>query len=100
MSTKRQYTYAIGDRVAERPKSHGLFAIRQETKERIAQYSTQRYGTVIALNFKKDKRGNNQRFLLIKWDHLKTPTEHAQMRICPEEQLAKLQAEGYGCEVE
>jgi hypothetical protein len=38
--------------------------------------------------------------LLIKWDHLKTPTEHAQMRICPIDQLTKLQAEGYGTGVE
>lgn len=100
MSTKRQYTYNIGDRVAERPKSHGIIAIREEAKQRIAQYRNQRYGTVVGLQMKKDKRGSNQRFLLIKWDHLQTPTEHAQMRICPEEQLAKLQAEGYGCEVE
>ena len=100
MSTKRQYTYAIGDRVAERPKSHGIIAVRAEAKERVAQYRTQRYGTVVGLNFKKDKRGSNQRFLLIKWDHLQTPTEHAQMRICPEQDLIKLQAQGYGWEIE
>ena len=100
MSTKRQYTYVIGDRVAERPKSHGIIAVRAEAKERVAQYRTQRYGTVVGLTFKKDKRGNNQRFLLIKWDHLQTPTEHAQMRICPEQDLTKLQAQGYGWEIE
>ena len=90
MSTKRQYTYTIGDRVAERPKSHGIIAVRQEAKERIAQYRTQRYGTVVGINLKKDKRGSNQRFLLIKWDHLQTPTEHAQMRICPIDELANI----------
>ena len=100
MTTKRQYVYAIGDRVAERPKGHGLVAVREETKQRIAQYRAQRYGTVVGLHFKKNKNGSNQRFLMIKWDHLKTPTEHAQMRICPENELIKLQAEGYGTEVE
>lgn len=100
MTTKRQYVYAIGDRVAERPKMHGLVAVREETKQRIAQYRAQRYGTVVGLHFKKNKNGSNQRFLMIKWDHLKTPTEHAQMRICPENELIKLQAEGYGTEVE
>lgn len=100
MTTKRQYVYAIGDRVAERPKGHGLVAVREETKQRIAQYRAQRYGTVVGLHFKKNKNGSNQRFLMIKWDHLKTPTEHAQMRICPEYELIKLQASGYGTEVE
>jgi hypothetical protein len=32
MTTKVQHTYAIGDRVAERPKAHGLVAVREETK--------------------------------------------------------------------
>jgi hypothetical protein len=59
MTTKRKTDYNIGDRVAERPKSHGIFAVRNEVKDRIH-------------------------------------TEHAQMRICPIDQLVKLQAEGYG----
>jgi hypothetical protein len=52
MTTKRKTDYNIGDRVAERPKSHGIVAKRK--------------------------------------------TEHAQMRICPIDQLVKLQSEGYG----
>jgi len=100
MTTKVQHTYAIGDRVAERPKAHGLVAVREETKARIAQYRAQRYGTVVGLTSKPNIRGAKQKFLLIKWDHLKTPTEHAQMRICPIDQLTKLQAEGYGTGVE
>ena len=100
MTTKVQYTYDIGDRVAERPKSHGIFAVRKETRERIQQYRSQRYGTIVGINLKPNKSGAKQKFLLIRWDHLKTPTEHAQMRICPADQLEKLQSEGYGFEVE
>jgi len=100
MSTKRQRIYAIGDRVAERPKSHGLFAVRKEVKERIQQYRGQRYGTVVGITLKPNKSGAKQKFLLVKWDHLKSPTEHAQMRICPADQLQRLQSEGYGFEVE
>ena len=99
MTTKVQHTYSIGDRVAERPKAHGLIA-REAAKQRIAQYRSQRYGTVVGLISKPNIRGAKQKFLLIKWDHLKTPTEHAQMRICPIDQLTKLQAEGYGTGVE
>jgi hypothetical protein len=38
MTTKRKTDYNIGDRVAERPKSHGIFAGRNEVKDRIQQY--------------------------------------------------------------
>jgi hypothetical protein len=100
MTTKTQYAYAIGDRVAERPKSHGIFAVRKETRERIQQYRSQRYGTIVGIKLKPNKSGSKQKFWLVKWDHLQTPTEHAQMRICPADQLEKLQSEGYGFEVE
>jgi hypothetical protein len=100
MSTKRQYTYAIGDRVAERPKAHGIFAVRNEVRDRIQKYRGQRYGTVVDVKLKPNKSGAKQKFLMIRWDHLQTPTEHAQMRICPADQLEKLQSEGYGFEVE
>ena len=98
--TKTKQSYTIGDRVAERPKAHFIAAVRDEVKERISQYRSQRYGTVVALTTKANSRGAKQKFLVIKWDHLQTPTEHAQMRICPIDQLAKLQAEGYGTGVE
>jgi len=100
MSTKHQHQYAIGERVAERPKAHGIFAARNEVRDRIQQYRSQRYGTVVSINIKTNRNGNKQKFLLIKWDHLQSPTEHAQMRICPADQLVKLQAEGYGFQIE
>jgi len=90
MTTKVQYTYAIGDRVAERPKIHGIFAVRNEAKDRIRQYRSQRYGTVVGITTKLDSRKQKLKFLVIQWDHLKSPTEHAQMRICPASELDKL----------
>jgi hypothetical protein len=90
MSSKSQFTYQVGDRVAERPKTHGLIAIRNEVKERIAQYRSQRYGTVVEVHTKQLKGKRTMKMLMIKWDHLKTPTEHAQMRICPVEVFPKL----------
>lgn len=93
MPTKRQFTYAIGDRVAERPKAHGIFAVRNEVKERIQQYRTQRYGNVVNVVEKPNKLGRKQKFLLIQWDHLSSPTEHATMRICPASELQRLMKE-------
>ena len=84
---KSKATYQLGDRVAERPKTHGIIAIRPEVKARIAQYSTQRYGTIVGFSEKVTTRGSKQKMLLIRWDHLQTPTEHAQMRICHERDL-------------
>lgn len=93
MTTKKQFSYAIGDRVAERPKTHALMTVRAEVRERIAQYRSQRYGTVVDFKTKVNARGANTKFLVIQWDHLKTPTDHAQMRICPVEYLDQLTKE-------
>lgn len=93
MATKKQFSYAIGDRVAERPKTHALMTVRAEVRERIAQYRSQRYGTVVDFKTKVNARGANTKFLVIQWDHLKTPTDHAQMRICPVEYLDQLTKE-------
>jgi hypothetical protein len=90
MTNKVPYVYAIGDRVAERPKAHGIFAVRNEAKDRIRQYRSQRYGTVVGMTTKLDSRKQKLKFLVIQWDHLKSPTEHAQMRICPASELDRL----------
>jgi len=79
--------FKVGDRVAERPKTHGIIAMRKEVKERIAQYRTQRYGVVVGMTTKLTTRGAKQNMLVIQWDHLKTPTEHAAFRICHERDL-------------
>lgn len=90
MPTKPQYKYTIGDRVAERPKLRGVFARTEETKQRISQYRNQRYGTVIGFKSKQDLNGRTMKFLVIQWDNLTSPTEHAQMRICPIAELNEL----------
>jgi hypothetical protein len=93
MTTKPQYRYAIGDRVAERPKTHGLFTNQPKVAERIAQYRNQRYGTVVGMTTKLAAKNRKVKFLLIQWDNLKTPTEHAKMRICPISELDRLTRE-------
>lgn len=92
MTIKRQFDYKIGDRVAERPKLHGVFA-RQESIPKIQQYRGQRYGTVVGLNIKVNKLGNKRKYLLIQWDYLKSPMEHEQARICPVSELERLTKE-------
>ena len=90
MTIKQQYSFKVGDRIAERPKFHALFATRQEALEIAKLNSSQRYGTVVNHTTKINKRGQRIKFLLIQWDHLKSPMEHAQHRICPIDQLSEL----------
>lgn len=90
MSNKRQFNYNIGDRIAERPKAHGIFTVRSEVQKRIAQYRTQRYGTILNIKEKKNSAGVKTKVIVVQWDHLKSPTEHAQMRICPIDYLDQL----------
>lgn len=82
--------FNVGDRVAERPKTHGLMAVRAEVKQRVAQYRNQRYGTVVGFKEKITARGSKQKIICVLWDHLKTPMEHAQCRICHESDLTYL----------
>lgn len=90
MSSKRQFDYRIGDRVAERPKTHGLFTRSPELRQQLQKYRTQRYGTVVGMSTRANKNGARFKVLLIQWDGLKTPSEHARMRICPASEIARL----------
>lgn len=92
MTSERQFHFNIGDRVAERPKAHGLFAVRPESLAVAKRNRTQRYGTVVGYDTKVNSRGARTKFLIIQWDHLKSPTTHARNRICPIDQLVKLTA--------
>ena len=50
---------------------------------------SQRYGTVVDLRAKKDRRGISQQYVMVQWDNLKSPTEHFQGRICFMEEFEK-----------
>jgi len=90
MSSKRQFNYRIGDRVAERPKTHGIYTRSPEMRQSLKQYRKQRYGTVVGTSTRANKNGYRYKILLIQWDGLKTPSEHACMRICPASEIARL----------
>lgn len=91
MTSKRsQFEYKQGDRVAERPKNHGMVATRAEVQDVIVRNRSQRYGTVVDVFYKRISNGRKQKMLRVQWDHLKSPMDHAQMRICPVEELQSL----------
>ena len=93
MSSKRQFDYRIGDRVAERPKTHGIYTRSPEMRQSLKQYRKQRYGTVVGMSTKANKNGSRYKILLIQWDGHTSPSEHARMRICPASEIARLTSE-------
>ena len=98
MATKKPQIFKVGDRVAERPKATAIPNLKPETQKRIEEYRKQRYGVVVDIFSKKttsrSKRVTETKFLRILWDGQKTPSEHAQMRICHERDLDVI-LEGY-----
>lgn len=83
-----------GDRVAERPKATAIPGLSKESLQRIQVHRTQRYGVVIDVFVKPTKtptRGIvNNKFVKVLWDGLKTPSDHAQMRLVHESELDAL----------
>ena len=93
MTSKPQYKFKIGDRVAERPKPHATFAIRKEALEITKKCRTQRYGTIVDIVHKRARDKRVMRYLLIKWDHLQSPSQHSQCRICHVEDFPQIMNE-------
>jgi hypothetical protein len=90
MTTPIKRRFKIGDRVAERPKTHASFATRPESFAIVKHCRQQRYGTVIDIKTKRGRSTKATRYLIIQWDHLKSPMEHAQARICHESDFPRI----------
>lgn len=80
--------------MAERPKATAIPGLSKESRQRIQVHRTQRYGVVIDVFVKPTKtptRGIvNNKFVKVLWDGLKTPSDHAQMRLVHEDELDDL----------
>ena len=86
-SRRTPFKFAIGDRVAEKPRIHLGLAVKQENQRR---YSS-RIGTVTELRSKVRKDGHQRKYIAVLWDGFKTPSEHEQMRVCFAEDLQVLE---------
>ena len=79
--------FQVGDRVAEKPKPHAIFARTTETLARIRPYTVQRYGTVLDTVYQGARGKASVPYVKIIWDGAQTPVTHAQCRICLEKDL-------------
>ena len=86
--------YKPGDRVAERPKNSAMISVREESVATVKKYSSQRYGVVVSSvikEIKASKRNTRQIYVDVIWDGHNSSSRHAQMRLCYEHELQKLQ---------
>jgi len=84
--------FKTGDRVAEKPKPTYIQTRDKATTDRIAQYRTQRLGTVTGYIYKTTRSGTKTPYVEVQWDHLASPCTHAQARLCFENELSYVQA--------
>jgi hypothetical protein len=82
-----------GDRVAEKPKASYIQVNNKATNDRIAQYRTQRLGTVLDYVYQTTRTGRKTPYVRVQWDHLESPNLHAQMRLCLESELDSVKAD-------
>ena len=86
-SRRTPFKFAVGDRVAEKPRIHLGLAVKQENQRR---YSS-RIGTVTGLVTKTRKDGHQRKYLAVRWDGFNSSSEHEQMRVCFAEDLQTLE---------
>lgn len=90
----------VGDRVADRPKNTFIYGVRSDMKEIVEKNNTQRFGVVVKCLTKTNSRKQNIKYCEVLWDGLKTPSLHAQCRLCLIEDFEKLSESyrnGIGC---
>lgn len=84
--------------MAERPKASAIPGLNPESLRRIAQYRTQRYGTVVETIVKEStsqtSRTSKLLYVRVLWDGMQSPSDHAQMRLCLESELPQVM-DGY-----
>jgi hypothetical protein len=80
--TQNKTVFQVGDRVAERPKNMIFSGLSTKARQTAAANNQQRYGIVTGLTTKVSARKQVTKYVLVKWDHLQSASEHSQSRIC------------------
>jgi hypothetical protein len=82
-----------GDRVAEKPKASYIQVNSQKSLEVIKKNSQQRFGTVLGYVYRANCNGTKSPYIQVQWDHVESPSLHAQCRLCLESDLDKVKAD-------
>jgi len=93
-SKKRKHKSVVrfvpGDRVAEKPKLSTIIASNPEALAIASRNLTQRYGTVISIQYKANTNKVMTPYVEVMWDGQKSTAVHAQARICKTEDLPEI----------
>jgi hypothetical protein len=77
------FKFAIGDRVARRPRAELNVAVSASARKAFSSSTRQSlHGTVTGLTTKTNSRGATRKFIQVKWDGSGSASEHEQMRLC------------------
>ena len=81
-----------GDRVAEKPRASHIQVTNPKSLEIIKKNSKQRFGTVLGYVYQANCNGNQSPYIQVQWDHVQSPSLHAQCRLCLESDLDEVKA--------
>ena len=78
------FKFAIGDRVARRPRAELNVAVSAPARKAFSSSTRQSiHGTVTGLTTKTNSRGATRKFIQVQWDgESSVNSEHEQMRLC------------------
>jgi len=88
--TKTKQKLRVGDRVAERNKNIAIVSNKPESKEIIVQHRSPRRGEIVKTDIQINKRGQKIVYHWVRWDGMKSPSLHAQNRLCSAEDAEKI----------
>jgi hypothetical protein len=78
MTTSQHESLRVGDRVRERLHQGDRCISSAATAQLVPG---PRYGRIVSLESKPDRRGRLRQYANVQWDHLKSPSLHASFRI-------------------
>jgi hypothetical protein len=88
--TQAKQTLRIGDRVAERNKNISIPSNKPESQQIITQHRSPRRGEIVKTDIQINRRGHKIVYHWVRWDGLKSPSLHAQNRLCLVEEAEKI----------
>lgn len=80
--TQAKQTLRVGDRVAERNKNIAIESRTQDSRNTIRQHRSPRRGEIVRSDIQVNKRGHKILYHWVLWDDAKSPSLHAQNRLC------------------
>lgn len=80
--TEAKQTLSVGDRVSERNKNIAIESRNNDSRRIIQQHRAPRKGEIVRSEIQINKRGHKITYHWVVWDDSKSPSLHAQNRLC------------------